>query len=494
MFDSGSRAPHRNRISASAKKLSDFVPPYPPRLTKPPSPWRRVMLARRNFLAMWEEEAFGLDFSTLPVFMRQTFLCNSPDSVQFAFSLKNASFERKAPQMRYALEPLLGDGLFISEGETWRKRRRMVAPIVHVSRLPKFAPIMVEAAQEVEDRWRKSEGMMIDVLVESATLTAEIICRTLFGRKLGHDYARQIVDGFSEYQRVIGQTDLISLLGLPDWVPRWQSRAIRKSVKSIQAVLTQVIENFRDQSSSEDTSVIGQLLNARDETGAPLDEQALRNEIAVLFMAGHETTANSLTWLWYMLSQAPDVEAKLHAELDSVLGGRPPTLADVPKLVYTRAIFDETLRLYPPVPILPREAVRQEYYRNMRIPKGSLVFVVPWLLHRHKKLWDKPDHFIPERFLPENSGSISKFAYIPFSIGPRICAGMSFGLTEAILCLATLAQKFSLRLKPGHVVNPICRLTLRPEGGMPMTILARTEFGTAVADAAVTTSACPVHH
>ncbi|MGH7880899.1 MAG: cytochrome P450, partial [Candidatus Binataceae bacterium] len=367
-------------------------------------------------------------------------LCNSPDSVQFAFSQQNASFERKAPQMRYALEPLLGDGLFISDGETWRKRRRMVAPIVHVSRLAKFAPIMVEAAQEVRDRWAASEGATVDMLVESATLTAEVICRTLFGRKLGRDYARQIVDGFSEYQRVIGQTDLLSLLGLPDWVPRWYSPSIYRSVKSIQRVLNTVIQSYRTQSHADDSSVISQLLDARDEeTGKPLDPVALRNEIAVLFMAGHETTANSLTWVWYMLSQAPDVEAKLHAELDSVLGGRLPTLADVPKLVYTRAIFDEALRLYPPVPILPREAVREQSFRGVRIPKGSLVFVVPWLLHLHKRLWDRPDHFIPERFLPENSGSISKFAYIPFSIGPRICAGMSFGLTEAILCLATLA-------------------------------------------------------
>jgi cytochrome P450 len=473
--------------------LSEFIPPYPARLTETPSSWRRVMLARQNFLAMWEDDVFEREFSKLQVFMRPTFLCNSPDSVQFAFSLKNASFERKAPQMRYALEPLLGDGLFISDGETWRKRRRMVAPIVHVSRLAKFAPIMVEAAQEVEERWKKSEGETVDVLVESATLTAEIICRTLFGRKLGQDYAHQIVDGFSDYQRLIGQTDLLSLLGLPDWVPRWHSRAIAKSVKSIHGVLSQVIENYRAQTTAEDTSVIGQLLNARDEAGTPLDEEALRNEIAVLFMAGHETTANSLTWLWYMLSQAPDAEAKLHAELDSVLGGRPPTLADVPKLVYTRAIFDETLRLYPPVPILPREALRQEYYRNMRIPKGSLIFVVPWLLHRHKKLWDKPDHFIPERFLPENSGSISKFAYIPFSIGPRICAGMSFGLTEAILCLATLAQKFQLRLKPGTAVNPVCRLTLRPEGGMPMTIAARKEFGAAVSSPTTVPAGCPAH-
>ena len=344
-------------------------------------------------------------FSAVPVFMRQAFLCNSPDSVQFAFSQKNVSFERKAPQMRYALEPLLGDGLFISDGETWRKRRRIVAPIVHVSRLAKFAPIMVEAAQEVRERWASSEGATVDVLVEIGHLTAEVICRTLFGRKLGHDYARQIVDGFSEYQRVIGQIDLPSLLGLPDWVPRWYSRAVYKSVNSIQGVLDQVIESSRAQSGADDSSVISQLLNARDEeTGQPLDPEALRNEIAVLFMAGHETTANSLTWIWYLLSQAPEVEAKLHAELDRVLGGRPPTLADLPKLVYTRAIFDEAMRLYPPVPILPREAVRDENYRGVRIPKGSLVFVVPWLLHRHKKLWDKPDHFIPERFLPENSG------------------------------------------------------------------------------------------
>src|SRR5664279_4801095 len=447
------------------------------------------MLARKNFLAMWEEDTFELEFSGAQIFMRQTFLCNSPDSVQFVFSQKNSSFERKAPQMRFALAPLLGDGLFVSDGETWRKRRRIVAPIVHVSRLAKFAPIMVEAAVEVQDRWAKAEGATVDILVESATLTAELFCR-----KLGHDYAHQIVDGFSEYQRVIGQIDLPSLLGLPDWFPRWQNRAIHKSVKSIHGVLSKVIESSRAQS-GDDSSVISQLLNARDEeTGEPLDPEALRNETAVLFMAGHETTANSLTWVWYLLSQVPAVEARLHAELDSVLGGRSPTLADVPKLVYTRAIFDEALRLYPPVPILPREAVHEEMYRNVRIPKGSLIFVVPWLLHRHKKLWDKPDHFIPERFLPENSGSISKFAYIPFSIGPRICAGMSFGLTEAILCLATLAQKFKLRLQPGYVVNPVCRLTLRPEGGMPMTILARTDFADAVSNPAALTTGCPAHH
>jgi len=452
------------------------------------------MLGRRNFLAMWEEIAFELEFSHATMFMRETFLCNCPDAVQFAFSQKNASFERKAPQMRYALEPLLGDGLFISDGETWRKRRRMIAPIVHVSRLAAFAPIMVEAAEEVRDRWSKQEGETIDVLMESATLTAEIICRTLFGRKLGHAHARQIVESFSDYQRVIGQIDLLSLLGLPDWFPRWYSRAIRRSVRRIHEVLENVIENYRAQKKSDENSVIEQLLNARDpETNEPLDPEALRNEIAVLFMAGHETTANSLTWVWYLLSQAPKAEANLHAELDSVLGGRSPVLADLPKLAYTRAVFDEALRLYPPVPILPREALRDEEFRGMRIPKGSLLFVVPWLLHRHKRLWEKPDHFIPERFLPENSASISKFAYVPFSIGPRICAGMSFGQTEAMLCLATLAQKFEFQLKSGHDVQPVCRLTLRPEGGLPMSVHARRRRNDMAPPPAAATTGCPMH-
>ena len=454
--------------------LSDFIPPYPPRLAEPPPIWRRLQIARRNFLEMWEEIAFEIEFSQERMFMRNSVLCNSPESVQFAFSQRNVSFERKAPQMRYALEPLLGDGLFISDGETWRKRRRIVAPIIHVSQLVRFAPVMVEAATEVRERWSKAEGETVDVLVESATLTAEIICRTLFGRKLGRDYAHQIVDGFSDYQRLVDQIDMITLLGLPDWVPRWYGPSIRRSIKRIHGVLDHVIESYRKEKTDDDDSMIRRLIEARDpETGEPLSPEALRNETAVLFMAGHETTANSLAWCWFLLSQAPEVEAKMHRELDSVLGGRTPTLADVPKLVYTRAIFDEALRLYPPVPILPREAVQDDNFKGVRIERGSLIFVVPWLLHRHKRLWDKPDHFSPERFLPENAKGISKFAYIPFSIGPRICAGMSFGLTEAILCLATLAQSFQLRLKAGHKVMPLCRLTTRPEGGLPMSIHAR---------------------
>lgn len=474
--------------------MTDFIPPFPPRFKEEPPRWKRLWLTSRNLIGIWEDKDFEREFSSVRVLNRRIFLCNSPDSVKFAFSTRNASFERKSAQMRHALAPLLGDGLFISDGETWRTRRRIVSPIVHVSRLSEFAPAMVGAADDVRSRWMRAEGKTIDVLSECAALTADVICRALFGSQLSRDYTAQIVDGFSAYQRLIGQVDLTSLLGLPDWIPRWRAPAVHRSVARIHAVLDDVIERHRKLKSA-DASVIGRLLEARDESGAPLPQDAIRNEIAVLFMAGHETTANSLAWTWYLLSQTPDIEGRLHAEIDSVTGGRLPDLADVPKLVFTRAIFEEALRLYPPVPVLPREALTDEQYNDRLIPKGSIVLVVPWLLHRHRALWERPDHFDPERFLPENAAVISKFAYIPFSIGPRICAGLSFGLTEAILCLATLAQSFTLRLKDGHVVKPVARLTLRPEGGLPMTVHRRETVSTNhVRTPAIAAAHCPHGH
>jgi len=355
---------------------------------------------------------------------------------------------------------------------------------------------MVETAMEWRDRWASmGGGQTINALQEMGQLTAEIICRTIFGRQLGREYAYQIVDAFSEYQRAIGQIDLISLLGLPDWLPRQYGSAVRRSVRRINEVLDQIIGNYGRQRGQDEGTVIGQLLDARDpETGEALDATGLRNETAVLLMAGHETTANLLAWTWYLLSQAPEVEARLHAEIDSVLRGNLPTLADVPRLTYTRAVLDETLRLYPPVPILSREALSAEVFRGKCIPKGSLVLVVPWLLHRHRKLWEKPDHFIPERFLSEGGLPQSKFAYVPFSIGPRICAGLSFGQAEATFCLATLAQQFRLRLEPGRQIRPVARLTLRPEGGLYMQVHRRDPAEFANEWTGTAARYCPVVH
>jgi cytochrome P450 len=458
---------------------SDFVPPYPARPNAPLSAAAMLALARRNVLAIWGERCFEWEFFSRRLLARQLFVCNSPDTVERAFIEQNESFARKSPQMRHALAPLLGDGLFISDGEVWRRRRRIVAPIVHVAQLPSFVPIMVGAAAETARRWaRLPHGARIDALSEMAALTAEIICRTVFGRDLGAARAHQIVSAFTEYQRRIGQLDLAWLLGLPDWLPRFHSPTAQRAARRIHKILDDIIGECRNRLADGEPSMIGLLLSAKDpETGLQLDQRAVRNEAAVIFMAGHETTANALAWTWYLLSQAPQAEDRLHAELSQVLGGRLPGIDDVPGLTFTRAVFEEALRLYPPVPVLAREAVRGERIRNRDIPAGSLVLVAPWLLHRHRRYWDKPDHFVPERFLPENAGSLVRHAYLPFSTGPRICAGAAFGLTEAVLCLATLAQSVRLRLAPDAVVEPVCRLTLRPGDGLPMLIKHRDHGG-----------------
>ncbi|HEX3535487.1 MAG TPA: cytochrome P450 [Stellaceae bacterium] len=459
----------------AAPATAPFRPPYPPRPHKPLGPLAALATARRNFLAVFEEKCFEYETFSTRLLNRRVFVCNSPDTVAQAFIAMHDSFERKTPQMRHALTPLLGDGLFISDGDTWRQRRRIVAPIVHASRMSLFAPIMVEAAAEAAARWTSlPDGAPIDALRDMATLTAEIICRAVFGPRLGHEHATEIVAAFSDYQRLVGQLDLLYLLGLPDWLPRPRSPAIRRAARRIHRVLDRIIRECEDRSATGEDSMIRHLFEARDpETGEALDREALRNEAAVIFMAGHETTANSLAWTWYLLSQAPEVEARLHAELAAVLAGCLPNLEDVPRLVYTRAVFEEAIRLYPPVPLLGRQASRAETIRGRAIPAGSLVIVIPWLLHRHKRLWDSPDHFMPERFLPENAGARERYSYVPFSLGPRVCAGQAFGLTEAILCLATLAQRVSLRLAPGAVVEPICRLTLRPGDGLPMLVQHR---------------------
>jgi cytochrome P450 len=467
----------RATVLTASTGIGDFIPPYPQRPRKPLSAFSRLRLARRNVLAIWEDRCFEWDFFSARLLSRMLFVCNSPDTVVAAFIDRHESFERKSPQMRHALAPLIGDGLFISDGEIWRHRRRVVAPIVHVSQLPSFAPLIVRAANETADRWAGlAQRAPLNALAEMAGLTAEIISRTVFGRHLGAEQANEIVSAFSAYQHRIGQLDLAYLVGFPDWLPRFHFPAIRRAARRIHKVLDEIIRGARKRLADGEPSMIRLLLEAQDaETGARLDDTAVRNEAAVIFMAGHETTANSLAWTWYLLSQAPEVEDRLHAELAQVLRGRLPSLEDVPKLIYTRAVFEEAIRLYPPVPVLARQALHDERIRGRQIAAGSLVLVVPWLLHRHRKYWERPDHFMPDRFLPENAGNLVRHAYLPFSTGPRICAGAAFGLTEAILCLATLAQRARLRLAPDAAVEPVCRLSLRPGNDLRMIVERRDQ-------------------
>lgn len=440
--------------------MDGYVPPFPPRHTGRLSLLELLRRARRNFLEVWSADQFAQESIATRVLAQPILVCNSPATVQAAFIDGAAALERKSPQMRHALEPLLGDGLFISDGPVWRERRRAVAPVTHASRLAELAPAMTEAATERAEAWAAlPPGAPVDMLAQMAELAAEVVCRALFGRRLGAAAAREVVAAFARYQAAVPRIDPLSLLGLPDWLPRPRPRGLQAEVRRIHEVVDRLIGAVVAGRCGGGASVTAAM------AAAGMDRAACRNEAVTLFMAGHETSANAMAWAWFLLSQAPDAAARLRAEAAAALGGRPAAWEDLPRLPFARAVVEETLRLYPPVPLLARLASAPLDVAGNAVPRGALVLAVPWLLHRNPRHWEKPDEFAPERFFHARP---PRHAYIPFSLGPRVCTGAQFALAETVICLSTLAQRFAPRLAPGARVMPVCRLTLRPGEALPM--------------------------
>jgi cytochrome P450 len=444
-----------------------FIPPFPPRPSKAPGPLKMLKMARRNLLEIWPEATFRQTHFEHALLRRRIFVCNSPETVRQVFVEDAANVMRKSSQQVHALKPLIGDGLFISDGELWQQRRKAVAPLTHISRLGEFVPAMAAAAAERAAMWHAKGGAEFDVLAEMAELTADVICRAVFGTRLGHAHAAEVVHGFSAFQSAVEQTDLVSLLGLPEFLPRLNGRRVRQSTQRVHSVVDSLLHDMLADGGLADPSLAHTLAAALGDAGA------LRNETSVLLMAGHETTANTLAWAWYLLSQDEPSWQRLAQEVDA-LADAPASLEDVQHLAFTRAVIDETLRLYPPVPIQARRSTEARRIADRDVPANSIILLVAWLLHRHQLYWDQPDTFLPERFLPGGSGIPNRYAYVPFSIGPRICTGAAFALTETVLCLATLARRFRPVLRPGHAVMPTCRLSLRPGTGLPMRMMPRT--------------------
>ena len=437
-----------------------------------PSQLEIVLSARDDLLSNWREEDFRAVVTDFRILNRQMVLVNSPEGVKHVLSTHNDNYERKSPQMRRALEFLLGDGLFISDGDTWRLRRPLVAGIVGKNRVPGFGAAMAQAAREMADEWaRRDPAQPLDLLNEMGVLTSEIISRTLFGTPLGRARAERVIRSFAEYQRRIDSFNLGYLFGFDEGLPVWKGLALRRATRRLQGVIDEVITDHLE--GRGDHTIMLDMLEIRSQRApdAPVGRDALRDEAATLFMAGHETTASTLAWAWYLLAKAPWAVERLHRELEEVCGARPPSFEDTPRLAYCRAIVEETLRLYPPVAILARQAREADVVEGVRVEPAAVVMVSTWLLHRSPDLWDAPDHFRPERFLGEERPST--YAYVPFAVGPRTCPGMTFGLVESVLCLATLAQRFTFALPPGAVVEPQCRLTLRPKHGVPMRVTPR---------------------
>jgi cytochrome P450 len=449
-----------------------FIPCHPEPRTDDPNILQIVLGARHSLIDNWIASYYRSGIDSFRILRRQIVFVNSPEHIKYVLVTRQNNFERKSPQMRRALEALLGDGLFISDGEVWKRRRPLVADIVHKRRVPEFGVTMEDAAQALARDWCKlPDDTEIELMSEMAQLTAVIIARAVFGKGLSRASAEQVINGFTAYQSVADSFNLGYFLGWDDGWRSSSSRKKRQAITMVHGVIDGVIDAHM--AGEGDAGSMVDLLIRRNQrsAGSELDITALRNEAATIFMAGHETTATTLTWTWYLLANAPWVKAKVHAEIEVACGTRAPKLADLPQLPWCRAVILETLRLYPPVPLLPRQALAADKIGHIEVEKSALVMIAPWLLHRSSDLWDKPNHFLPERFLDGNK--FNPFAYIPFAAGPRICPGMNFGQDEATLCLAVLAQQFEVVPRPGYKVSPVCRLTLRPDGGLPATVKRR---------------------
>ncbi len=449
-----------------------FRPARPTPHVKPLGTLDLILAMRRNLISTFADADYVSHNLQLRIFGRQVVVVNQPETIRQVLVTNNDNFSRKSPQLRRALEYLVGDGLFISDGETWRRRRPLIADIVHRGRLPALSRSMEAAIADLVERWGdKPQGATFDVLPEMAELTAEIISRAVFGQKLGSAAAHQVIEGFARYQRLIDSTNLGYFLGSDKGWPVFRGPRLGKAIAQIHEVIDKVIAAHLEQDQDEN-SLVGMLLRRQarsPELGLTITE--LRSEAYTMFMAGHEGTTVTLAWMWYLLANAPWVESAVHAEIEAVVGSRAPTLADIPKLDWCRSVIEETLRLYPSIPILARQALAADQVGPINVEAGALIVVLPWLLHRARDLWERPDDFLPERFL--DGERPAPYTYLPFSAGPRICPGASFGLTEAILCLATLAQRFKVRIASGFHVEPYCRLTLRPKEGLKVVLERR---------------------
>ena len=428
---------------------------------------------RENALTAHGPENFSADIITQRILWRRMFILNEPGAIRYVL-LDNAANYIKSEVGRRLLEPGLGRGLLTSEGETWRRHRRIMAPSFDPRSVTGYAPIMTEVTQGLLEKWDAlPDGSELDAAAAMMHLTLHIISKAMFSSD-SDEIVDAVEGGVNQYQTLV-RPSLLDLLHVPQWFARLLSPLPTDGLfdefdRKVDLLLT---ERGRAPD-AEPKDLLARLVAARDaETGGGMTAKEVRDQVVTIFMAGHETTSLALSWTWYLLSQHPAVEEKLHRELADVLGGRTPRNEDIANLRYTRMVIEESMRLYPPAHTTGRQPIKPDEILGHRIPAGAEVLIMPWLIHRKPQLWEDPERFDPERFAPERAAERPRFAYIPFGAGPRICIGAAFAMTEAILILATIAQRYRLRLKPGHPIEPQGLITLRPRYGMQMILERR---------------------
>jgi len=447
-----------------------ILPPKPPARADRVSLWRYLRMFRRDILSAQPARlyrAWMAEFRT-PFF--HSFLCNDPALVRLVLQERPGDFP-KSDRIREGLAPLLGRSVFVTNGAEWARQRRIIDPAFEGGRLRDTWPAMCAAGAAAVARMPEGE---VEVEAEMSHAAADVIFRTLFSIPIEHEIAARVFAAFRAHQRSQPILNLAAFLPLPRWLPRPHRRTTRATAREIRELIARLTSARQAEiaAGTAPDDLATKIMTTPDpETGERFETAEMVDQVAIFFLAGHETSASALSWALLMLALHPEVQERVAEEAAGLGAAAGP--GDLARLRLTRAVFRETLRLYPPVPMMVREAARGEGFRGRRVPRGAQVVLSPWHLHRHERLWENPDGFDPLRWLDGRATQSAREAYIPFSAGPRVCTGAGFAMAEGVLLLALLARAFRFAPVPGRMPVPEAHLTVRAKDGIRLRVARR---------------------
>jgi cytochrome P450 len=438
-------------------------------------PLRLYRALRKNAITAWRQDAFEKPYIADRNQLGGFVLLSEPDLIRHVLIDNAANYPKDELQLA-KLTPAVGRGLLTSDGTDWRLQRRTVAPLFQPANVASYLVAMATSLDAMLARWEgyAQSRMSLDIAREMATLTYDIISRTVFSHEI--ETPPQVMSAATTaYFDALGRIDLWDVLPLPHWLPRPAFIRARPALKIFRGEVGRLLARRRARLAAGEAlpdDLVTRLMAAGDpETGAPLGDAVIHDNLVTFIGAGHETTANALSWTLFLLSEFPDADARVAAEARR--GSSIPSADDLASLAGTRMILEESMRLYPPVPLMTREAIGPDRLGDAQVVAGTRIVIAPWVLHRHRALWPDAELFDPERFSPARRAAIPRFAYLPFGAGARVCVGATFAMQEALLALTMIARRFRLSLAEGAEVMPFARMTLRPINGLPMRIEPR---------------------
>ncbi len=449
-----------------------MTPPKPEARPDKVSLWRYLRLFRQDLLSAQPQRlyrAWMAEFRT-PFF--RSYMVNQPDLIRAVLKERPDAFP-KSNRISEGLRPLLGRSVFLTNGEVWKRQRRIIDPAFEGGRLKDTFPAMLNAAQACADRLSGRVGQKVECEEITSHVAADVIFRTLFSVPIEHEVAAQVFDKFRIYQREQPLLNLATFVPVPSWMPRFHSRKTRQTASEIRDLISRLTDEraIAIENGSAPDDLATKIMTTTDpETGDRFDAQEMVDQVAIFFLAGHETSASALAWTLYLMAMYPDWQEKLAEEAKAL---DMPKFSTMSQLKLSRDVFREALRLYPPVPMMVREATCPERFRDRDISQGSQIVVSPWHLHRHERLWDRPDDFDPTRWTTENGKKCQREAYIPFSAGPRVCTGAGFAMVEGPLILSMLLRRYRFETIPDETPVPVAHLTVRSKDGIWLRLVER---------------------